>query len=79
MARYGKKAQKTVERAMRKRKHGTLRSGRSGKKVDQPKAGHRNRPLRGGPQGGEGAATRLERLAAEVRRGPVGDVEVVTP
>ncbi len=28
---YGKSAQKSVERAMRERKHGTLRSGRGGK------------------------------------------------
>lgn len=28
---YGKKAQQTVERAMHKRKHGTLRSGKQGK------------------------------------------------
>ena len=33
MARYGKKASKKVKRAMHKRKHGTLKSGRSGKKV----------------------------------------------
>ena len=33
MAKYGKKAQAKVERAMHERKHGTLRSGRSGKKV----------------------------------------------
>jgi hypothetical protein len=33
MARYGRKAQKSVQSAMRRRKHGTLRSGRSGKKV----------------------------------------------
>jgi hypothetical protein len=31
--RYGKKASKKVGRAMHERKHGTLRSGRSGKKV----------------------------------------------
>jgi len=30
---YGKAASKKVERAMRERKRGTLRSGRSGKKV----------------------------------------------
>lgn len=29
--RYGKAASKSVARAMRKRKHGTLRSGRGGK------------------------------------------------
>lgn len=33
MARYGKTAQRKVKRAMRKRKRGTLRSGRSGKRV----------------------------------------------
>jgi len=33
MAKYGRKAQSKVERAMHERKHGTLRSGGSGKKV----------------------------------------------
>src|SRR5260221_3818938 len=33
MARYGKKAQEKVERAMHERKRGTLKSGRSGKTV----------------------------------------------
>ena len=33
MAKYGKKASKKVERAMHERKHGTLKSGGSGKKV----------------------------------------------
>jgi hypothetical protein len=37
MARYGKKAQRKVKRAMHERKHGTLRSGRSGKKVKSRK------------------------------------------
>ena len=37
MARYGKKASSKVERAMHERKHGTLRSGRSGKKVTSRK------------------------------------------
>jgi hypothetical protein len=31
MARYGKGAQRTVRNAMRRRKRGTLRSGKSGK------------------------------------------------
>lgn len=35
--RYGPKAQKLVASAMRRRKHGTLRSGRSGKRVTDPK------------------------------------------
>jgi len=37
MARYGKKAQSKVKRAMHERKKGTLRSGRSGKKVTSRK------------------------------------------
>ena len=37
MARYGKKAQSKVKRAMHERKRGTLRSGRSGKKVTSRK------------------------------------------
>ena len=37
MPRYGKKAQSKVKRAMHERKHGTLRSGRSGKKVTSRK------------------------------------------
>ena len=37
MARYGEKAQEKVERAMRERKRGTLRSGRSGKRVTSRK------------------------------------------
>jgi hypothetical protein len=37
MARYGKKAQKKVKKAMHERKQGTLKSGRSGKKVKSRK------------------------------------------
>jgi hypothetical protein len=37
MAKYGKKAQSKVERAMHERKHGTLKSGGSGKKVTSRK------------------------------------------
>ena len=37
MAKYGKKAGKKVERAMRERKQGKLKSGRSGKKVTNRK------------------------------------------
>jgi hypothetical protein len=33
MARYGRKARQKVKKAMHERKRGTLRSGRSGKKV----------------------------------------------
>jgi len=34
---YGKKAQDKVEKAMHERKHGTLKSGKSGKKVTSRK------------------------------------------
>lgn len=34
---YGKRASEKVERAMHERKHGTLRSGRSGKRVTSRK------------------------------------------
>lgn len=37
MARYGKKAASKVKRAMHERKRGTLRSGRSGRKVKSRK------------------------------------------
>ena len=37
MARYGKKAQKSVKRAMHKRKKGTLKSGKSGNRVKNRK------------------------------------------
>ena len=37
MAKYSKKAQDTVESAMKRRKKGTLRSGRSGKVVTSRK------------------------------------------
>ena len=37
MAKYGKKASDKVEKAMHERKRGTLKSGRSGKKVTSRK------------------------------------------
>ena len=37
MAKYGKKAGQKVERAMHERKHGTLKSGRSGRRVTSRK------------------------------------------
>ena len=37
MARYGKKASEKVEKVMRERKRGTLKSGKSGKKVTSRK------------------------------------------
>ncbi|HEX5105704.1 MAG TPA: DUF6496 domain-containing protein [Pirellulaceae bacterium] len=37
MAKYGKKAQKEVKKAMHEKKEGTLRSGKSGRKVKSRK------------------------------------------
>ena len=37
MAKYGKTAQEKVKRALRERKRGTLKSGRSGKRVTSRK------------------------------------------
>jgi len=37
MAKYGKKSEEKVERAMHEMKHGELKSGRSGKKVTSRK------------------------------------------
>lgn len=37
MAKYGKKAQQKVKRALHEMKEGELKSGRSGKKVTNPK------------------------------------------
>jgi len=37
MAKYGKKAKRSVKRAMKKKKAGTLKSGKSGKKVTSRK------------------------------------------
>ena len=37
MAKYGRKASEKVERAMHERKRGTLKSGRSGRKVKSRK------------------------------------------
>ncbi len=37
MAKYGRKAQSKVKRALHKRKRGTLKSGRSGKRVKSRK------------------------------------------
>lgn len=37
MAKYSKESQKTVETAMKKMENGSLKSGKSGKKVTNPK------------------------------------------
>ena len=54
---YGKAAGKTVASAMRRKKHGTLRSGKGGKggKVTQPQASHCNRPFGSAQEGRQGS------------------------
>ncbi len=69
MAKYGKKAQSKVERAMHERKRGTLKSGRSGKKVTSRKqaiAIGLSEARRGGWQG----AAQEEHHTLNFRRAP---------
>jgi hypothetical protein len=49
-----KSASKDVKRAMRKRKKGTLKSGRSGQNGEEQEAGYRDWPLRSAQEGKEG-------------------------
>ncbi len=53
--RYSKKASADVRRAMKKRKAGTLKSGRSGSEGQEPQAGDCDRTVGGEGQGQEGA------------------------
>ena len=50
MAKYGKAATKKVERAMHKRKRGTLKSGSLGEKGHEPETGDRNRAVASAPR-----------------------------
>jgi hypothetical protein len=55
--RYSKGASKDVERAMRKRKGGTLKRGKGGRRQgEKPQAGHRHRTFRSAQEGKEGTA-----------------------
>ena len=60
MAKYGKKAQSKVKRAMHERKRGTLKSGRSGKKVTSRKQAIAI-GLERGPRGGRARSSQAER------------------
>ena len=51
MARYAQEGASKVKKAMQERGQGTLKSGRSGKKVDQPQTGYRDW-ARASPEGG---------------------------
>jgi len=61
---YSKKAAAKVGRAMKKRKSGPWKSGRSGRKVKSRKPGDRDRAVRGAREGSQGA----EEKAAKKRR-----------
>ena len=54
---YGQAASKTVESAMRRRKKGTLKSGRGGKggHGEEPRAGHRDWPIRSSQERRQGS------------------------
>jgi hypothetical protein len=64
---YSPTAGKDVEREMKAMKQGKLKSGRSGKKVTNPKAGDRDRLIRG-TQGRQEGAPSAEALAKIRRR-----------
>jgi hypothetical protein len=57
MARYGKKAQETVEEAMEKFKQGKLKSGKSGVTVKNIKTSGRHRTFGSARKGSQGAAS----------------------
>jgi len=80
MAKYGKKAQSKVKRAMHERKRGTLKSGRSGKKVtsrkqaiaiglsEARKAGGKV-PRKGGSRKRKGGGVRKRKGGSRKRKG----------
>ena len=59
---YSKSASKDVERAMHKKKRGTLKSGKR-QEGEEPQAGDRHRPV-GGPQEGQEGAEEEGELGA---------------
>jgi hypothetical protein len=83
MAKYGKKAGEKVERAMRERKRGTLKSGGQAAR-DEPQAGDCHRPL-GSAQSGakvpKRSSSRKDRARADARprRRNVESVTFVAP
>jgi hypothetical protein len=72
MAKYGRKAQQKVEKAMHERKQGTLRSGRSDKKVTSRKQaiaiGLSEARRAGGKVPSKKASSRRSRKKASTRR-----------
>jgi len=88
MARYGKSAQAKVKKVMQERKRGTLKSGRSGKKVqaanrrlrsDLQKPGRRARKSRGrNPEPGETEPGRTPQPTASALRSPLGRKNAAT-
>ena len=60
MAKYGKKAQKKVKRALHKRKRGYAEKRRLRQESEEPQTGYRNRPV-GSSQGRREGAAEEER------------------
>ncbi|MCW5892416.1 MAG: hypothetical protein KIT14_17990 [bacterium] len=69
MARYGKKAQAKVRKAMRERKAGTLKSGRSGKQVTSRKQAIAIGLAEARREGGKVPKKRASRRSAAKKKG----------
>ena len=72
MARYGKKAQSKVSKAMHERKRGTLKSGKSGKKVTSRKQAIAIGLSEARKAGGKVPKKSAARKKASSRSGPSG-------
>jgi hypothetical protein len=76
MARYSKSASGDVKRAMKRRKAGTLKSGRSGKAVKSKKQAIRDRTFGGSCERQEGFEQEVRVRAARGPINPTGIPEV---
>ena len=70
MAKYGRKAQKKVEKAMHERKRGTLKSGRSGKKVKSRKQAIAIGLAEARREGGKGPSKKSSKKKSSPRKSP---------
>ena len=78
MARYGKKASRKVKSAMHERKRGTLRSGRSGRKVKSKKQAIAIGLSEARPVRCEGAEEEKEEQKEEEQQRPQEEVAVLS-
>ncbi len=67
MARYGKKAQSKVKRAMHERKMRHAAQWALGQEGDESQAGHRHRPVRSATRGWQGAIARERGATPDAR------------